>query len=65
MPGDRSRTLNESPWPDNLNSRELDRSGILASGSSRKEITGEMLPHGPEGVMIVGARAQSGRTPLG
>ena len=65
MPGDRSRILNESPWPDNLNSGESDRSGILASGSSRQEINGERLPHGPEEVVTVGARAQSGRAPLG
>ena len=65
MPGDRSIILNESPWPGNLNSQESDRSGILASGSSRQEITGERLPHGSEEVVTVGARAQSGRTPLG
>ena len=57
MSGDRSRTLNGSPWPDNLISRESDRSGILASKSSRQEITGERLPHGPEEVVTMGARA--------
>ena len=65
MPGDRSITLNESPWPGNLNSQESDRSGIVASGSSRQEITRERLPHGSEEVVTVGAQAQSGRTPLG
>ena len=57
MLGDRSRILNESPFPGNLNSQESDCSGILASGSSRKEIIGERLPHGPEEVVTVGARA--------
>ena len=65
MSGDRSRILNESPWPGNLNSRESDRSGILASGSSRQEITGERRPHGLEEVVTVGARAQSWRALLG
>ena len=57
MLGDRSRIMNESPWPGNLNSRESDSSGILAFGSSRQEITGERLPHGPKEVVTVGARA--------
>ena len=65
MSGDRSRILNESPFPAIMNSQESDRSGILASGSSRQEITGERLPHGPEEVVTMGARAQSGRDPLG
>ena len=65
MPRDRSRILNESPWPDNLNSRESNCSGILASGSSRQVIIGERLPHGLAEVVTVGARAQSGRAPLG
>ena len=55
--GDRRRILNESPWPGNSNSQELDRSGILAFGSSRQEITGERLSHGPDEVVTVGARA--------
>ena len=65
MLGDRSRILNESSCPGNLNSWESDSSGILAFGSSRQEITGEILPHGPDKVVTVGARAQNGRTPLG
>ena len=61
MSGDRSKILNESPWPDNLNSQESNRSGIFASGSSRQEITGKRLPHGPEEVVTMRARAQSRR----
>ena len=65
MPGDHSRILNESPTLGNLNSPESNRNGLLAFESSRQEITGERLPHSPKEVVTVGARAQSGRAPLG
>ena len=57
MPGDHSRTQNESPWHDNPNFRELYRNGIMVSGSSKQEIIEERLHHGPEEVVTVEARA--------
>ena len=57
MPGDHNKTHNESPWHDNPNSRELDRNGIMFSGSSKQGIIGERLHHDLEEVVTVEARA--------
>ena len=57
MPGDHSKTQNESPWQDNPNFKESDRNGILVSGSSKQGIIGERLQHGPEEVVTMKARA--------